>query len=178
MNTTGFPIVVLMGPSGCGKTAVGRALAGQLRCRFVEGDDLHSPANVAKMRAGVALTDEDRRPWLDAIAAEIAVLDAGGAGGVVSCSALKHRYRLRLADAAPVMFVLPQVPHDVLVARVTARAGHYMPSGLVASQLATLEPPVPGEDIVEVDGTLPIAALVERVVAVLNERRSEAGPDP
>ncbi len=175
MSTSASPVVVVMGPSGCGKTVIGVALAHQLRCRFVEGDDLHPPANVAKMRAGIALDDEDRRPWLEAIAREIASLGSSGVGGVVSCSALRHRYRAQLSASSPqVTFVLPRVPYEVLIARVAARAGHYMPSGLVASQLATLEPPTADEGVVEVDGTHPLPALIDELVIRLAQRGGPA----
>lgn len=127
-----------MGPSGCGKTTLARAVAEALQLRFVEGDELHSSANVAKMRAGRPLDDADRGPWLDAIAG--ALRSDGERGVVASCSALKRRYRDRLrAAAGPVVFILPVVPREMLACRLAERSGHYMPPGLLESQLADLE---------------------------------------
>jgi carbohydrate kinase (thermoresistant glucokinase family) len=150
--------IVVMGVSGCGKTTIGRALASVLALRYVEGDELHPPANVERMAAGVPLTDEDRRSWLDAVAAELA---AASAGVVVSCSALKRSYRDRLRRAAPdLRLVWLHGSAELLAARLAARQGHYMPASLLPSQLETLEPPLADEGAIAVDA----AQDVERIV--------------
>ncbi|MBA4047939.1 MAG: gluconokinase [Sphingomonas sp.] len=132
-----------MGVSGCGKSTYARALAGTQGAALVEGDDLHSAANVARMRAGIALTDADRWPWLDRVADAINRAGAGGGPVVATCSALRRAYRdrLRAGVAAPTRFVLLDVPVDELRRRMIARTGHFMPAGLLDSQLATLEWP-------------------------------------
>lgn len=150
----GAPIVVVMGVSGSGKSTVGRLLAAELDWPFVDGDEFHPPANVARLRAGQPLTDADRAPWLAAIAAW-ACGQPGGA--VVACSALRRGYRDILRGSGPdVRFAVLSVEPAVLAQRVEHRPGHFMPASLLASQLATLEPLQPDEDGVTVDagGTL------------------------
>lgn len=132
-----------MGVSGCGKSTYGAALAMASGAPFVEGDDLHGAANIAKMQAGIALTDDDRWPWLDRIAAAVnAALDEG-ASVVATCSALRRAYRDRLRSEinGAVRFVLLDLPLDVLRRRMAERTGHFMPPHLLDSQLATLEWP-------------------------------------
>ncbi len=132
-------LVVVMGVSGSGKTTVGTRLAERLTVPYAEADDFHPPGNVAKMAAGTPLTDEDRAPWLDAIADWLA--GQGGAGGVVTCSALKRRYRDRLRSAAPGVFFLHLDGSPELVARrLGERRGHFMPPSLLRSQFDALEP--------------------------------------
>jgi gluconokinase len=133
--------VVLMGVAGAGKTTVMAALAARLGWPAAEGDEFHSPANVAKMRAGAPLTDEDRRPWLEAVAAWIGEREADGECALVSCSALKRSYRDLIRDGHDsVLFVHLVAPEAVLAARMEERRGHYMPASLLASQLGDLEP--------------------------------------
>ncbi|RMI91915.1 gluconate kinase [Streptomyces sp. ZS0098] len=157
------PLVVVMGVSGSGKTTVGRLLARQLDVPYAEGDDFHPAANVAKMRAGHPLDDEDRRPWLDEIARWLAGHADGG--GVVACSALKRRYRDRLASVAPRVFFLHlDGSPELIAARITARQGHFMPPELLRTQLADFEPL--GDDetgsAVPIDGTPQETAALAR----------------
>ncbi len=149
-----------MGVAGAGKSTVGEALARALGWPFVEGDALHPPANVAKMRRGEPLDDADRAPWLRAIADEIrARPDA-----VVACSALREAYRAALRVRPDVRFVFLDVPRALLDERLAKRRGHFMPPTLLASQLATLERPA---DAVTVDGAQPVAAQVATIRAAL-----------
>jgi gluconokinase len=135
-------IVVVMGVCGCGKSTVGAALSASLQWPFLDADDFHPATNVAKMSAGSALTDEDRWPWLDRVAAELkTILDRGG-HAVLACSALKQAYRDRLARAGDVRFVHLAGDHDTIASRLKSRQHRYMPATLLASQFATLEPPV------------------------------------
>ncbi|MFC4150061.1 gluconokinase [Micromonospora mangrovi] len=144
-------VVILAGVSGSGKSVVGAALAGTLGLPFADGDAFHPPRNVAKMSAGQPLTDTDRWPWLDAIGTLIDQWRATGQGGVVACSALRRVYRDRLSAGRPeVVFAFLDVPWAVLVHRVANRTGHFMPTSLLASQLAALEPPHVGEPTVRV----------------------------
>jgi gluconokinase len=164
-------IVVLMGVSGCGKTAVGQALAADLGWPFLDGDDFHPASNVAKMAAGTPLTDADRWPWLDRLAAEMAAINARGADAVVACSALKESYRDRFARAGDVRYVHLKGDHDTIAARLAGRSHRYMPPTLLASQFATLEEP--GEAIV-VDVRDAIPAQVQKIRAVLHRGRAAA----
>lgn len=133
-------VAVVMGVSGCGKSAIGARLARALDWDFLEGDTLHPPANVAKMRSGHPLTDADRAPWLAAIASWIADHVADGRGGVVTCSALKRRYRDVLTGGRPeVFFVHLHGSRKLLEQRVRERHHEYMPASLLDSQLADLE---------------------------------------
>jgi gluconokinase len=160
------PVIVVMGVSGCGKSTVGRALAVRLGVPYAEGDDFHPPANVAMMSAGRPLDDADRAPWLDAIAGWIA--EQGAAGGVVSCSALKRRYRDRLRRAGTGVFFLHlDGTPELIAARLAARRDHFMPSGLLRSQFEALEPLAPDEAgaAVPLDG--PPEEVVERAYAAV-----------
>jgi carbohydrate kinase (thermoresistant glucokinase family) len=162
-------VIVIMGVAGAGKTAVGRALADALHWRFVEGDDYHPRANVEKMSHGMPLSDDDRRPWLEALRSVIAAAVHDGEHAVVACSALKHAYRetLRVPDAPPgaIRFVYLDVPRAVLAERLAMRQHHFAPPALLDSQLDTLEKP---RDALWVDGTLPVLAIVDRVVTALH----------
>lgn len=137
---------VVMGVSGCGKSTVGQALAQELGVPFVEGDQFHPPANVAKMSAGMPLDDEDRAGWLLALQAQIREARERGAGLVLSCSALKRRYRDLLRQGDPALrFAHLDGPRELIAARLQARAGHYMPPSLLDSQLRDLEALQPDE---------------------------------
>lgn len=158
--------LVVMGPSGCGKSTLARALAHTLACRLVEGDELHPPGNVNKMRSGRALGDADRAPWLDEVAAALAKNEARGV--VATCSALKRSYRDRLrAAAAPLTFILPVSPREVLAQRLAARSGHFMPASLLDSQLADLEPLATDEAGFAIDGGASVESQVALVRAQL-----------
>ncbi|MGE0861033.1 MAG: gluconokinase [Gammaproteobacteria bacterium] len=169
-------VVVVMGVSGCGKTTVGQALATRLGGAFLEGDALHTAASIAKLRAGQALDDEDRAPWLSAIAAWIARTSAEHAWGVVACSALRRRYRDTLRAAVPhaLPFVLLEPPAWVLRERLRRRTGHFMPASLLDSQLRTLERPTADECALIVAAALDVAGTCERIVRWLGtcERRA------
>lgn len=134
-----LPVIVVMGVSGSGKSTVGGLLAERLGVPYAEADDFHPPANIAKMSAGHPLDDADREPWLDAIAHWIE--ERRGHGGVVSCSALRRRYRDRLRATAPdLFFVHLDGPPELIAARMAARMEHFMPSQLLRSQFDALEP--------------------------------------
>jgi carbohydrate kinase (thermoresistant glucokinase family) len=153
-----------MGVSGAGKTTVAGLLAAHLGCVFLDADDLHPAANLAKMRAGVPLTDADRAPWLDNVARWI---DANPSS-VVACSALRRRYRTRLRAArTPLWFVHLNPPPDVLRDRVRDRVGHFMPAALLPDQLATLESLGPDEPGVELRAASDPAHTVEEILAAL-----------
>jgi len=159
-------IVIVAGVAGSGKTTVGAQVAGRLGWRFADADDFHPAANVAKMRAGLPLTDEDRVPWLRAICAWMDDLIAAGQSGVVTCSALKRSYRDELLRGRPaaMMFFL-QVSRDVLVRRLTGRMGHFFPEELLDSQLRTQELPAPDERVVTVSADVDPARIVDEIVA-------------
>lgn len=145
-------VLVMMGVSGSGKTTIAKAVAERLGWPFQEGDDLHPAANVAKMHAGVPLDDDDRAPWLAAVAAWIDARLAAHEPGVVTCSALKHAYRDVLVGArAGVRLVYLHADKAVIERRLAARTGHYMPASLLDSQFATLEEPGAEEHALVVD---------------------------
>ncbi len=153
--------IVVMGVSGSGKTTVGQALADALGWRFVEGDSFHPRANVEKMAAGHPLDDTDRRPWLEALAAEIRSDDAAGRNSVVGCSALKRAYRDILRSGAPdLRFLHVHGAPALLRERVSRRPGHFFPAALLESQLTTLEPLGPDERGVVVDVAAPVPEMV------------------
>jgi gluconokinase len=156
--------VVIMGVAGCGKSSVGEALSARLQIPYRDGDDLHTPDAIGKMRQGVPLTDDDRWPWLDRVAH---VLSAE-APILVGCSALKRAYRDRIRSGAggPVTFVHLSGRRDLIASRMAARTGHYMPASLLDSQFAALEPPGPDEAIsVDIDQALP--AIVDAILSQL-----------
>lgn len=165
-------VVLVMGVSGSGKTVVGRRLAEVLGWTFCDADDLHPPANVARMKSGTPLTDADREPWLEALTRVVAAARGeAGPGLVLACSALRRAYRDRLRGADPQMrLVYLSGPETIIRERISARTGHYMPASLLTSQLATLEPPEPEERamVAEVTGTP--EAIVARILESLTGR--------
>jgi gluconokinase len=163
-------VIVLTGPAGSGKSTVGGRLAEALGWPFVEGDAFHPAENVAAMRAGRPLSDAQRRPWLEALRAEIARhLDAGGSA-VIACSALKRAHRRALVRAgaeARIRFVYLRASRAMLRQRLQARRGHFFGPELLGSQLEALEPPAAGEGVTVADASHPPDALVAEIRAAL-----------
>ncbi len=171
MPSAPVSVIVVMGVSGSGKTTIGALLAGRLGWAFADGDDLHPQANVAKMRGGTPLTDNDRWPWLDEIASWIDTRRSTGTPGVVTCSALKRIYRDRLlAGRSDVRLVYLHGSFDVVAMRQAARQGHFMPSSLIESQFATLEAPGSDENPLAIAVDLPPGDIVSEIVASLRLR--------
>jgi len=160
-------IVLVIGVCGCGKTTIGQALAQELGWRFLDADDFHPEANVAKMASGIPLTDEDRWPWFDRIVAEMQRVSRAGKHAVVACSALKQAYRNRLASGGDVRVVYLKGDAATIEPRLARRAGHFMPASLLPSQLATLEEP---SDAIVVDIREPVAAQVAAITRALREQ--------
>jgi gluconokinase len=158
-----------MGVSGCGKSSVGAGLAQRLGIAFRDGDDLHPAGNVEKMRAGIALTDADRWPWLDRVAATLRET----APVVVACSALRRAYRDRIRTWAggPVQFLYLAGSRDLVASRLAARGGHYMPPALLDSQFAVLEPPDPDEALT-LDIDQPLDALIRAAAGTVADGRN------
>lgn len=159
-------IFVVMGVSASGKSTVGRLLAEARGATYLDGDDFHPPANVERMRAGHALTDEDRQGWLAALSARLATARTRGEGVVLSCSALKRGYRDQLRRGAPELrLVCLHGKRELLAARIAARTDHYMPASLLDSQLATLEPPQADEAALVFD----VALAPQQIVAAIQK---------
>lgn len=159
----GRPVwLVIMGVSGAGKSTLGRAVAQRAGLAFIEGDDFHAPQSVLKMRSGIPLDDTDRAAWLDRLAQELV---AHATGAVLSCSALKQRYRNRLAAAvAGLKFVYLRLETSEARARVGQRGDHMFPVQLVDNQFAVLEPPIPGPDVLELSAIEPTPWLCQRTL--------------
>lgn len=162
--------LIVTGVSGSGKTTIARALAKERGVEMIEGDEYHPPQNVAKMAAGIPLTDEDRRPWLETLAGLLADRHARGMGAVLSCSALRRAYRDVLREAVPgdeTFIIQLDADRDTLRSRMESRIGHYMPPDLLESQLATLEPLEADEPGVILDATqLPDVVAAQAVMAI------------
>ncbi|MEU3276518.1 gluconokinase [Streptomyces antibioticus] len=167
-------VVVVMGVAGTGKTTVGPLLAARLGVPYAEGDEFHQPANIAKMSAGTPLDDADRLPWLDAIGGW--ARERTGLGGVVSCSALKRSYRDRLRAAAPgLVFLHLSGSRELIEDRMGHRRGHFMPTALLDSQFATLEPLTADEAGVTVDVTDGPEEITARAVDALGDLPEPVG---
>lgn len=165
-----FPptVVIVMGVSGSGKTTVGAMLAGRLHWHFADADDFHSAANVTKMHSGIPLDDHDRIPWLRAIADQIDRWRADKQHGVITCSALKRRYREIMIGSRPdVRLVYLKGEQTLIAHRLVARHGHFMPRSLLESQFAALEEPTPEERAISIWVGQRSAVLVDEIVAAL-----------
>ncbi len=162
---------VIMGVSGCGKSSVGSLLAQHLGGIYVDGDDLHPAANVAKMSAGIPLSDTDRWRWLDKIGQCLALADETA---LIGCSALKRSYRDRIREVvgAPVSFVHLAGTRQTILKRLRARQDHFMPAALLDSQFAALEPPGADELAITADISPPLDAVVAAIMTALEERQS------
>jgi len=162
------PVIVVMGVSGSGKSTIGALLARDLGVPFTDADDLHPIENIEKMASGVPLDDDDRRPWLETVGATLAEAHAAGTGLVIACSALKRGYRdTILAKSPATRFVHLHGTREVLAARTEGRTGHFMPTSLLDSQLATLEALGPDEPGIVVDIDKPVGGILADAVSRL-----------
>jgi len=160
-----FVAALVMGVSGAGKSTIGEQLARRLGWRFTEGDALHPPQNVAKMRSGQPLTDADRAPWLTAVAQAIDDWRQRGQRGIITCSALKRAYRRQIiGDRGDVRLVFLKGPRVLIADRMAARHDHFMPASLLDSQFGTLEVPGPDEHPIAVGVDRPAREIVGRIV--------------
>ena len=159
-------LYVVMGVAGSGKSLIGAALAHALGVRFVEGDDFHTAENIAKMSAGIPLTDEDRSGWLRALASRLRYASDADAGVVIACSALKRSYRDVLRSGAPdVQFIYLEGSRRLIAARLAKRGGHFMRASMLDSQIAILEEPTADERVWVCDVALPPQRIVDDLVA-------------
>ncbi|OWK30426.1 gluconokinase [Sphingomonas dokdonensis] len=167
--------IVIMGVSGSGKSTLGTALARALDCRFLEGDAFHSAAAVEKMQAGQPLDDDDRWPWLDRLGDALAETVERDDAAVAACSALRRRYRERLAErtAGKIRFILLDGDPVLLKGRLRDRRDHFMPPRLLASQIATLEPPGADEQAITLPAGEPITALCAAAMDWLGRGRTD-----
>ena len=166
--------VVVMGVTACGKSVIAEAVAREGGGVHIEGDRFHSPASIAKMRAGIPLDDQDRAAWLQQLGQLLADAIAAGQRPVLSCSALKRDYRQQLRAAVPGLgFVFLQIEREEVARRVRRRRGHFMSRDLVDSQFQTLESPLDEPGVLTLDATLPIAEISCRAVAWWHANRSE-----
>lgn len=166
--------LIVMGVSGSGKSTIASGLAERLGWPFEDGDRFHPPSNVAKMSAGHPLTDEDRRPWLQAIADEIGRVCEAGGHVVIACSALKRAYRdILLRSRNDVRFVFLEGSQALIAGRLARRKGHFMSPGLLDSQFKTLEPPQADERAITASIDAPVETIVDNIVArMTNEVRT------
>lgn len=167
------PVLIFMGVSGCGKSTCGQLVAEKLGIEYAEGDSYHPEVNVEKMRSGSPLTDEDRGPWLMDLSSLLARWVETGEGGVLTCSALKRKYRDILRGdygiGGDIRFVHLSGPFEVIEGRMEMRENHYMPPGLLTSQFATLEMPADEEKVIHIDITSTPEVLATEVLIRLDE---------
>ncbi|CAH0145396.1 Gluconokinase [Arthrobacter sp. Bi83] len=175
-KTAQQPVLVIMGVSGSGKSTVAGVVSGRLGWDLAEGDDLHPAANVAKMQAGQPLTDDDRWPWLETIADWIRQHTQAGTPGVITCSALKKRYRDVLRDEN-VVFVFLQGSKDNISGRLASRHGHFMPPALLESQFEALEEPTEDENYISLCVSATPAEEAQEIIERLNLTAASAAPD-
>jgi gluconokinase/shikimate kinase len=175
-KTAQQPVLVIMGVSGSGKSTVAGVVAGRLGWDLAEGDDLHSAANVAKMQSGQPLTDDDRWPWLETIADWIRQHTESGTPGVITCSALKKRYR-DILRGDNVVFVFLQGSKDNISGRLASRHGHYMPPALLESQFEALEEPTEDENYISLCVSETPAEEAQEIIERLNLAAASAAPD-
>lgn len=164
--------IIVMGVSGSGKTTVGEAVARRIHAKFIDGDDLHPRTNIQKMGSGHPLNDEDRMPWLERLSDAAYSLHHKNETGIIVCSALKRRYRDRLREGNPEMvFLYLKGSFDVIMERLKARSGHFMPTDLLKSQFEALEEPGSDEpDVICVDIDADIDEVVQRCVLALEKQ--------
>jgi carbohydrate kinase (thermoresistant glucokinase family) len=168
-------ILVVMGVSGCGKSTIAAEIAKRLHWPLVEGDDLHPPANIAKMKQHIPLDDADRQPWLQRIGEQIDTWRAAGSAGLITCSALKHRYRDDLIEDRPnLWFVYLKGSKELIRARLAKRKGHFMPPALLDSQFADLEEPVAGERVLIADITPSPKVIAGNIMTALVRQVKDA----
>ena len=164
--------LIVMGVSGSGKSTIAAKLAERIGWRCEDGDRFHPASNVAKMSAGHPLTDEDRWPWLQAIADEIDRVSEAGDRAVIACSALKRAYRdILVHGRKDVRIIYLEGSQQLIADRLAKRKGHFMPAGLLDSQFKTLEPPAPDENPVTVSIDAPVDAIIDDIV-----RKLDIGP--
>jgi gluconokinase len=168
--------IVVMGVAGCGKSSLGQALATALSSAYIEGDRFHPPENIARMQAGIALTDADRAGWLAQLAAQLATARAGQQAVVLACSALKRRYRDTLRSGDPDLLLVHLAGDKAVIAeRMAARDAHFMPTSLLDSQFADLEIPDPAsENVITLDVSQPLATLLQHGLQQIAQRQSQA----
>jgi gluconokinase len=168
--------LVVMGVSGSGKSTIADKLAERLGWRYEDGDGFHPASNVAKMSAGQPLTDEDRRPWLQAISDEIDRVCREGEHAVITCSALKRTYRDVLVHGrSDVRIIYLKGPQELIASRLSLRKDHFMPPGLLASQFKTLEPPGEDEKPVTVSIDAPVEDIVDDIIRRLGLHSAGSG---
>ncbi len=163
--------IILMGVSGSGKSTIGAAVAREIKAKFIDGDDLHPRANIQKMASGQPLNDEDRAPWLQRLNDAAYSLNHKNENGIIVCSALKRRYRdLLRKDNDNMVFIYLKGSFEVILARLQARSGHFMPTELLKSQFEALEEPGADEkDVICVDIDTDVEGVVGRCVAALKQ---------